>query len=531
MMKLPTDKTKTLVAVHGWSAVVLGLLLYAVVFTGTIAVLAHEIGHWYIGKRGTAPIFAQPVDANVRKAVASVDEKYRDEVSVFSSPLGNLLVWAHTHEKRDGGAMEDIGVLMEIEQKTGKEIARREGWAVDVFKEPARALERFLVDVHVRLYLPNPWGLLLTGVLGLAMMVAAVSGLIMHRHIFRDVFTLRRNKEKLAGARDEHTVASTWGLPFAFLLAFTGCFFSFAGSIGIPMLAMVAFGGDQQKMIETVIGVPRTEDKRSAEMANLDVILKDARERTKSSVESASIEHYGRIDANLTVALKAPDGTLASTILVYDGASGDFMTRKPQVGLTPSFGSMLLSIIGPLHFGNFAGIASKAVWVALGLSSCFMIATGFSLWLQRREASRGWERFGRIVWVVIYGLPLALAASAYGFFFSYPADNSVQITPLSFLAGAGAAVLVPLYVRDAVKVRVVLMALTAAAIFALPIMRVAAGGISWPEAISAGAADTMTIDFSLCLAGLICAWFAYTWHRQGVGATRGLEPAGTGRSR
>src|SRR3546814_5410402 len=53
------------------------------------------------------------------------------------------------------------------------------------------ALSSFLVDTHVRLHVPNPWGLLLTGILGLAMLVAAISGLLIHRHLFKDIFTLR----------------------------------------------------------------------------------------------------------------------------------------------------------------------------------------------------------------------------------------------------------------------------------------------------------------------------------------------------
>ena len=38
------------------------------------------------------------------------------------------------------------------------------------------ALRKFLVDLHVQLYLPNPWGLILTGILGLMMMAAVISG-------------------------------------------------------------------------------------------------------------------------------------------------------------------------------------------------------------------------------------------------------------------------------------------------------------------------------------------------------------------
>src|SRR3546814_2468228 len=90
-------------------------------------------------------------------------------------------------------------------------------------------------DLHVRLHVPNPWGLLLTGILGLAMLVAAISGLLIHRHLFKDIFTLRTRANPVLVDRDRHSVAGTWSLPFAFILAFTGSFFSFFGTIGVPV--------------------------------------------------------------------------------------------------------------------------------------------------------------------------------------------------------------------------------------------------------------------------------------------------------
>ena len=42
MIRLPQRETKLMVAVHGWLGVVLGLLLYAVIVTGTAAVFAQE---------------------------------------------------------------------------------------------------------------------------------------------------------------------------------------------------------------------------------------------------------------------------------------------------------------------------------------------------------------------------------------------------------------------------------------------------------------------------------------------------------
>ena len=42
MIKLKTRETRTLVAVHGWAGALLGLLLYAVIVTGTAAGFAEK---------------------------------------------------------------------------------------------------------------------------------------------------------------------------------------------------------------------------------------------------------------------------------------------------------------------------------------------------------------------------------------------------------------------------------------------------------------------------------------------------------
>jgi uncharacterized iron-regulated membrane protein len=49
VIRLPQKETKTLVGIHGWAGAVLGLLLYAVIVTGTAAVFTHEINAWSAG--------------------------------------------------------------------------------------------------------------------------------------------------------------------------------------------------------------------------------------------------------------------------------------------------------------------------------------------------------------------------------------------------------------------------------------------------------------------------------------------------
>lgn len=393
MFTLAQDRSKTLVAVHGWAGISLGVLLYAVVFTGTVAVFATEIGHWSIGaSRAEAPMGvalhdaeATPLQDVLDRLVPLTAPEHREEVGIGRTPADNLQVFFHAHRTNAAGQLEDVGTEFEVVPTTGRILATRHGSAAELFRsDPARALSRFLVDVHTELHLPRPWGLILTGVLGLAMMAAAVSGLLMHRHLLKDIFTLRRNGSRVLAFKDAHTVAGTWGLPFAFLLAFTGSFFSFAGSVGIPVMAMVGFGGDQDAMIETLVATPAAEDARPNSGAALDHMVRDAHRRGGVTPQFATIERFGRADAAVSLVLPPAEGGLARRTFVYEGASGTFMREKPTIGQIPSLGASLLALVGPLHFGDFMGLFSKAVWFALGVAMCYVTLTGMRMWLERR---------------------------------------------------------------------------------------------------------------------------------------------------
>src|SRR3546814_15975193 len=72
--------------------------------------------------------------------------------------------------------------------------------------------------------------------------------------------------------------------------------------------------------------------------------------------------------------------------------------------------------MSPLHFGNFAGILSKAVWFGLGFAMCYVTLTGLRLWLARRgQSARSLRWLDRVVMVVGFGMPFALVVAAAAF--------------------------------------------------------------------------------------------------------------------
>ena len=503
MFGLTQAQLKRLTAIHGWSAVVLGLLLYAVIATGAVAVFSGEIGRWSAGAARSAPALEGPIDRTVRQLAAEVDPAYLHDIGIWAGEGRDLVVNFHDHKfNPESGFEEDFGTIFRVDGRTGEVHERHDGFIWEKAENyEESALRHFLVDLHVQLYMPSPWGLIVTGILGLMMMAAVVSGVLMHRHVIRDLFVAERPGRRLVSARDRHVLAASWGIPFAFLLAFTGSFFSFAGSVGLPLVALTAFGGDEEKMIETLYEPPVPENATPAPLASLDYVVADSVARAGSPTTYVGISNYGRADARIHVWHDPTDGGLLYVDNVYEGPTRAFIERGAPIGTAPSMGGALYGLMYPLHFGHFAGTLSKVVWGALGVAMCFVILSGFHLWARRRADERLWRNFDRAVQIFGYGLPIAMLASGYAFFLARPAADPFFWTPAGFVLGSAAAIAVGLGDLDAEALGTRYRRLLAVACLALPILRMAMGGMDWAEALLARQGDVLAVDLFLFISG------------------------------
>ncbi|MEM1275969.1 MAG: PepSY-associated TM helix domain-containing protein [Pseudomonadota bacterium] len=502
MIAMTQSRTKRLTAIHGWSGVVLGLLLYVVIVTGAVAVFAHEIGIWSQGGVHAEHGLSGKVDRHLRKSAREIDPKFYEEIFVSNDENGALRLSFRTHERNPAtGNIEDLAINLKVDPQTGETLERKEGFIRDIAgPDRAAALERFLVDIHVRLYVPAPWGLLLTGILGLMMMAAAVTGFLMHKHLIRDAFLPARGRERLVSARDRHVLAASWSLPFGILLAFTGAFFSFALSLGVPVLATIAFGGDQEALVEMVLSTQGEIDQTPAPLASLDYILADTTERVGNAPRTLLIEHYGIASARVTAFHQPASGDLTSQNLLFDGVSRAFLGVKPALGQVPSTGSTLVSLMAPLHFGSFSGLISKMIWLALGLAMAYVTATGLLLWTRRREEERVWRRFNRAITITIWGLPIAMIGSTYGFLFTLPAGDTMWWTPASFAVAALASIWMGVGKRDPSATYAKVLGMLC---LGLPLFRHVMGGTSWSEALLTGNGIILSIDILLVIAGVL----------------------------
>lgn len=503
MISLEQSKTKRLVSIHGWSGTVLGLLLYVVIFTGAVAVFEREISVWSQGGRENVQGLGVKVDRIFRQYANDIDREYYEEVFIGRTRGGDLRFAFQGHQTNPATEkIEDKSVILVVDDRTGALVSKWEGFASDRPVPRGDILANFYVAIHEQLHLPNPYGLILVGILGLMMMAAAVSGILIHKHLVRDMFLPARGQRRLLSARDLHVLAGTWGLPFAILLAFTGVFFSFATTLGIPILAMVAFGGDQQAMIESIQGTAKLLDKSQAPLASLDYIILDAIKRTEGGyVTFIAIQHYDTMAASVRVSMATTDGQLAGTTLGYEGVTRAFEGVKPLFGQVPSLGASLIGIIAPLHFGSFAGLSSKFVWFGLGLAMAYVTATGMLLWAKRREEQKLWRDFYHWIYVVIWGLPVAMLVSAYVYFLTLPAGNPAFWVPASFVIAS--LLIIGIYSRSEFE-ELLFRKLVAIQCLGLPVLRHLTGGTSWSEALlEQGQGAILAIDLILLVSGFV----------------------------
>ena len=245
----------------------------------------------------------------------------------------------------------------------------------------------------------------------------------------------------------------------------------------------------------------RTRARRSAQTSIRS--LRTLQARAGAPIALVSIDHFDRANSHITIRLFQREGSLMLTTLTYAGATGAFISEKPILGTRPSIGGSVFALMGPLHFGNFAGWWSKAVWFALGAASAYVTFSGLALWVRRREERPGWRALGRLNAWVGAGLPFAMAASAVGYFLALKTDATLYWTPAAFVIAAAFALIPALIVRAA-RITPILFSATGVVLLTLPVLRIATRGPSWSAALAAGQLAIPVLDILVSIGAVAC---------------------------
>jgi uncharacterized iron-regulated membrane protein len=356
---------------HTWAGVVLGAVLFAIFWMGTLSVFDREIDRWMMPHTRLPPAPKLSLDAAARTVAPLTAGAKQWSLTLPSERTPTLQL----RYRGMGGS-----VSRHLDPATGA-----------VLDEPGTlGGSGFIFPFHFTLHLR--WldlGIWLVGLCGMAMLVLVVSGVIIHRRLFRDLFLFRPGKALSRSTLDLHTGMGVLALPFHFIMPLSGLIIFF--SLFFPGTWHAAFRGDEDAFERETFGSysrPRADALGS--LGSLDAMAAEA-ERRWGGAQPFQVRVLEAGDAASVVEMRrsfARDVSMNRDAIYFDAASGAVLGHfesKP-IGAVQRF-------IAGIHFVQFDHWLLRWLYFAGGLAGCVMIATGFLFWLESRRAEharRGW---------------------------------------------------------------------------------------------------------------------------------------------
>jgi len=357
---------QSMAGLHTWGGLLPIWLLFVVIFTGTLACFDKELERWMrpgLQTPGQMQMNADDVRQWLKNNVSEELHAYWMHPPTTREPY-----WQLGWEEHDSG------------ERGRKLFAPATGEAL-----PDTLGGNFFFSLHYQLH-AGTFGMYVVGLAGMFMLVALVSGVIIHRRIFKDFFTLRPNANGQRAWLDGHNLFGVIGLPFHLVMAYTGVAIFVASYM--PAGVQVAYQGNPLKFFHEVAGGYHREEleQPGGTPIALERLLADARAQWDGGeVGWISVHHPDDASAVVDIRRRDPSriGSPQDT-LSYDAATGELLNVQ-QAGT--AYRAYIW--MAGLHMGQFGGSLVRWLYVALGLAGCGMLIGGLQVWLRKREARGG----------------------------------------------------------------------------------------------------------------------------------------------
>ena len=353
---------------HTWAGVVLGALLFAVFWTGTLCVFDKEIDRWMM------PQTRLPL---------SVTEISFDEIVVATEKLqpDDTLLWQIVPPTNRAPATE-----VSFRGKNGDRITFYLDPLTNTVQPNAETLAgtSFIFPFHYSLHIGwKQVGYWLVGLAGMGMLVLLVSGVVIHRKVFTDFLTFRPDTKLPRSSLDLHNLTGVLALPFHFIMALSGLIIFIA--IYFPTVISSVYNGDRAAFYKEAFGTYRAKgsgEPASQSLASLDDMVAEASRRWNGEPpQLVRVWHPNDADAYVEIRHSVKKSVSYKLDAVYfDGATGTVLHEHLSGPIVSA-----QRFIAGLHFIQFEHWALRWIYLVLGLSGCVMIATGYIYWLETRR--------------------------------------------------------------------------------------------------------------------------------------------------
>jgi uncharacterized iron-regulated membrane protein len=356
--------------IHKWTSLVCTVFMLLLCLTGLPLIYHHQIGH-LLGNEVEAPALqAAPPPAlrpaDLDRVIAAGKARYPDKVMMYmSQEADEPALWFLT---MGANANDPKFVSIAVDARTARYVGEPpiEGGAVMAF----------LFHLHVDLFAGVP-GKLFLGCMGLLLLVAVVSGVVLYAPFMRklEFGAVRHGRTARLKWLDLHNLLGIVTLVWTLVVGATGVVNTLA-----DVLLQYWQATEIAAMVQPYAGQPPP-----AKLASMAQSVKNARAVQPGmkvafiafpGTPFASAHHYGiymRGDQALTARLYKPVLVDAGTAQVTD-----------QRSLPWYLTALLLS--QPLHFGDYGGAGMQFLWALLDLATIVVLGSGLYLWLKRGRA-------------------------------------------------------------------------------------------------------------------------------------------------
>lgn len=382
---------------HTWFGLVLGFVLMVVFFFGSLSVFDREIDRWAVPETRFEPQPMPSFDAMLAPIFAGIvpDEQELESARARAGQLEPslpLMNWSAYTTHRD----PVLTLYAEFAVKNNPDdpfdhvhghvtIDPRNGGVVP--GDPLKLGSEFFYPMHYSLHLR--WldlGYWVVGLAALTMLVALVSGVVIHRKLWREFFTFRPQKSAQRATLDLHNLTGVVGLPFHFMFALTGLVI-FAGiyfPVSETLLAPLALAHAQKEAAAKGLAFERSGV--PAPLASVDSMVSEAKRRWAArgmpgEVGFLTVTHVGDASGYVSVYRAGSDRvTLVGQGVHFSAPTGSVLYEEPP----PLAASSINEFLTGLHLQHFEHWLLRWLYVLGGLSGCACIATGLIFFVRKR---------------------------------------------------------------------------------------------------------------------------------------------------
>lgn len=358
--------------IHKWSSLVCTVFMLLLCLTGLPLIYNHEIGH-LLGNDVEAPALpaalqAHPPRASLDRVIAAGRARYPDKVMMYMS------------QEADEPALWFVTMGAHPNDPNFKSIAIDARTAQFVAEPPIEGggVMQVIYHLHVDLF-AGVWGKLFLGVMGLLLVLAIVSGVVLYAPFMRklDFGTVRHGRTARLKWLDMHNMLGIVTLVWALVVGVTGV---------VNTLTDVLLKVWQVTEIAEMTK-PYANQPAPTVLASMETSVRRAEAAEPGmrvgfvafpGTPFASPHHYGVYmhgDSALT-------GKLYKPVLV-DAQTAQITDRR---NLPWYLTTLLLS--QPLHFGDYGGQGLKLLWALLDAGTIVVLGSGLYLWIKRGRAAR-----------------------------------------------------------------------------------------------------------------------------------------------